>query len=147
VKATSASYTKRWLLHTVNEPVVSGDTVTITEGSSRLFVKSLLPAPRTITKVGGTGHQFDVNGVNYPPSQSWTADMGAWRIEVSPGSSATEHLFLHVLHATSSSVTSMPAVSLVEGEDMVGVEVGSHVVMFSRTGATIDSETYEYGGE
>jgi hypothetical protein len=146
VRATSASYTKKWLLHTVNEPVISGDTVTIQEGSSKLFVKSLLPSPRTITKVGGTGHQFDVNGVNYPPAQSLTPDMGAWRIEVSPGASAQEHLFLHVLYACGSNVNAMPVVHLIEGEEMVGVEVGTHVVMFSRTGATIDSETYQYGG-
>ncbi len=44
VRATSASYKKRWLLHSVNEPTITGDTVMVQEGTSRLFVKSLLPA-------------------------------------------------------------------------------------------------------
>ena len=117
----------------------------VQEGGSRLFVKSLLPSPRTIAKVGGAGHQFDVNGTNYPPSQAVTPDMGAWRIEVSPSVNADEHLFLHVLYACGSSVTTMPEARLVEGEEMVGVEVAGHVVMFSRTGASVDSETYRYG--
>jgi heparin/heparan-sulfate lyase len=145
VTATSASYKKRWLLHSVNEPTVSGDTVTVQEGSSRLFVKSLLPAPRTITKVGGSGHQFDVNGTNYPPSQTVTPDMGAWRFEVSPTVDAQEHQFLHVLYVCGSGTSSMPEARLVEGEAMVGVEVAGHVVMFSRTGAMVDEESYEYG--
>jgi hypothetical protein len=145
VRATSASYKKKWLLHTVNEPIVTGDTAMVTEGTSRLFVKSLLPAPRAIAKVGGAGHQFDVNGTNYPPSQTVTPDMGAWRIEVSPSVNAEEHLFLHVLYVCGSDVTAMPETNLVEGDEMVGVEVAGHVVMFSRTGATVDAETYHYG--
>ena len=145
VTATSASYKKRWLLHSVNEPTVSGDTVTVQEGSSRLFVKSLLPAPRTIMKVGGSGHQFDVNGTNYPPSQTVTPDMGAWRFEVSPTVDAQQHQFLHVLYVCGSGTSSMPEARLVEGEAMVGVEVAGHVVMFSRTGAMVDEESYEYG--
>ena len=145
VRATSAGYKKRWLLHSVNEPTITGDTVMVQEGGSRLFVKSLLPSPRTIAKVGGAGHQFDVNGTNYPPSQTATPDMGAWRIEVSPSVNADEHMFLHVLYACGSGVTTMPEARLVEGEEMVGVEVAGHVVMFSRTGAIVDSETYQYG--
>jgi hypothetical protein len=145
VTATNASYKKRWLLHSINEPAVGGDTVVVTEGASKLFVKSLLPAPRTITKVGGPGHQFDVNGTNYPPSQTLTPDMGAWRFEVSPSVNAEEHLFLHVMYVCGSGTTSMPEVRLIEGEAMVGVEVAGHVVMFSRTGAMVDEESYQYG--
>lgn len=145
VRATSASYKKRWLLHSVNEPTITGDTVMVQEGTSRLFVKSLLPSARAITKVGGPGRQFDVNGANYPPGQTITADMGAWRIEVSPSVNAEEHMFLHVLYACGSGVSTMPEATLIEGDEMVGVEVAGHVVMFSRTGATVDSETYEYG--
>jgi hypothetical protein len=145
VRATSATYKKRWLLHSVNQPTVTGDTVMIQEGTSRLFVKSLLPDPRQIVSVGGAGRQFDVNGVNYPPSQAVTGDMGAWRLEVSPSVNAEEQLFLHVLYVCGSGVSVMPEATLVDGGAMVGVEVAGRVVMFSKTGATVDSETYEYG--
>jgi len=145
VRATSASYKKTWLLHSVNEPTISGDTAMVQQGASRLFVKSLLPNPRAIAKVGGPGRQFEVNGTNYPPSQTITADMGAWRLEVSPSVNAQEHIFLHVLYACGTNVSAMPEVMLVEGEEMVGVEVAGRVVLFSRTGAIIDSETYQFG--
>jgi hypothetical protein len=71
--------------------------------------------------------------------------MGAWRFEVSPSVNAEEHLFLHVMYVCGSGTTSMPEVQLVEGEAMVGVEVAGHVVMFSRTGAMVDEESYQYG--
>lgn len=146
VRATSSSYAKKWLLHTIEEPVVSGDTFVVSEGGSKMFVKSLLPAARQITKVGGPGHEFDVNGANYPPAQSWTRDMGAWRVEVSPTTGAQEDLFLHVLYVGSSSVSAMPAVSLVEADEMVGVEVAGSVILFNRSANAVDSVTYEYGG-
>ena len=146
VRATSSAYTKKWLLHTIEEPAIVGDTFVVTEGASKMFVKSLLPAQRQMAKVGGTGHEFDVNGTNYPPSQSWTRDMGAWRVEVSPTVAAQEDLFLHVLYVTASSTSSMPAVSLVEAEEMIGVEVGGNVVLFNRSADAVDSVTYEYGG-
>ena len=99
-----------------------------------------------MSKVGGPGHEFDVNGTNYPPSQSWTRDMGAWRVEVSPSVAAQEDLFLHVLYVTASSTSSMPAVSLVEADEMIGVEVEGNVVLFNRSADAFDSVTYEYGG-
>jgi hypothetical protein len=145
VKATSPTYKKRWLLHTVNEPVVNGDTFTVTQGGSRMFVKSLLPGFRDVVKVGGPGHQFDVNGTNYPPAEAWTEDMGAWRLEVSPSLPSAEDLFLTVIYVTSASTTTMPDVEYIQGNQMIGARVGSHVVMFSATGAVVQSATYEYG--
>jgi hypothetical protein len=146
VRATSASYAKKWLLHTIEEPAITGDTFVVDEGGSRMFVKSLLPAQRQMVKVGGSGHQFDVNGTNYPPSQSWTRDMGAWRVEVSPTVVAQEDLFLHVLYVTSTSTSTMPSVSLIEADEMIGVEVDGNVVLFNRSADAVDSVTYEYGG-
>jgi hypothetical protein len=144
VKATSPSFTKRWLLHSVNQPAVSGNTATITNGSSKLVVTSVLPADASIARVGGTGHEFDTNGANYPPSQGWTEDMGAWRLEITPGANAAEHLFLTVLCVAGVSAAT-PDVGLVEGDEMVGVQVDGHVVLFSATGAAVEAATYEYG--
>ncbi len=145
VTATSASFKKRWLLHSINEPQVSGNTTVVQQGDSKLFIKTLLPTPFEIVKVGGSGHQFEVNGVNYPPSGDVPSDAGAWRIEVSPSTSSAENLFLHVLYVAGASVTSMPDVSLVESDEVVGAEIDGHVVLFSRSGIAVDSTTYEYG--
>jgi len=146
VDATSPSYQKTWLLHSLNEPQISGDLTVIQEGGSKLFVKTLMPTPFEITKVGGPGHEFDVRGVNYPPSGGADYDHGAWRVEVKPTTSAQEHLFLHVMYVTSSSTSSMPDVDLIDTDDVIGAEVGGHVVVFSKTGQSIDSVTYEYEG-
>jgi hypothetical protein len=143
VRATSPSFTKRWLLHSFNEPAVSGNTATITEGDSRLSVTSLLPPAASIGKVGGSGHEFDVNGTNYPPSGGWEKEMGAWRVEITPQTGATEHVFLTVLQVGAASAQP-DDVTLVQGEEMLGARIGSNVVMFSASGASVESETYEY---
>ena len=144
VTATSPSFTKRWLLHTINQPVINGNTATITRGNSKLVVTSVLPADGGITRVGGPGHEFDVNGTNYPQSQTWTEDMGAWRLEISPGTDAAEHFFLTVLCVADAGAAN-PDVELIEGDEMVGVQVDGHVVLFSATGAAVEAATYEYG--
>ena len=144
VKASSASFTKRWLLHSINQPVISGNTATITRGVSKLVVTSVLPANAGITRVGGAGHEFDVNGTNYPPAGGWVEDMGGWRLEITPGTSAAEHLFLTVLCVAGASEAT-PDVSLVEGDEMVGVQVDGQVVLFSATGAAVEEASYEYG--
>jgi hypothetical protein len=146
VVATSPSFEKKWLLHSIGQPQISGQVVTVTEGDSKLFIRTVLPSPSTITKVGGPGHEFEVNGVNYPPNGTPEEDAGSWRIEVSPTSQATEHFFLHVLYACDAGVTSMPEVSLIDAGEMVGVDVGGRVVVFSKTGVEIDSVEYEFGG-
>ncbi|MFH1502395.1 MAG: heparinase II/III family protein [Candidatus Eisenbacteria bacterium] len=146
VTATSPSFKKRWLLHSIGQPQVSGDTTVIQEGGSKLFVKTLLPDPFQITTVGGSGHQYDVNGVNYTPTESAPYDAGAWRIEVSPQVDKAEHLFLHVLYVGDASESAMPECRLVESDDVVGAEIDGHVVLFSKIGVAVDSATYEYGG-
>ena len=143
VRAASPAFTKRWLLHSFNEPAVSGNSATITEGDSRLSVTSLLPPAAAISKVGGPGREFEVNGTNYPPAGGWEKEMGAWRIEIAPQSSEEEHVFLTVLEV--GAAASQPAdVTLVEGQEMIGARVGTDVIMFSATGASVESETYEY---
>jgi hypothetical protein len=144
VHATSASYEKKWLLHSLNEPQISGDTAVIQEGDSKLFVRTIMPSPFQMTKIGGAGHEFDVNGVNYAPSGGADSDHGAWRIEVRPTTSAEEHLFLHVLYVADASMGSMPAVDPITTDDVVGVEIEGNVVVFSRSGDPLDPVMYDY---
>ena len=70
--------------------------------------------------------------------------MGGWRIEIEPGTDAAEHLFLTVLCVAEASEAT-PDVSLVEGDEMVGVQVDGQVVLFSAPGAAVEAATYEYG--
>jgi hypothetical protein len=70
--------------------------------------------------------------------------MGAWRLEITPGTSAADHLFLTVL-CVAGAGEATPDVGLVESDEMVGVQVNGQVVLFSATGAEVEEASYEYG--
>jgi hypothetical protein len=146
VTATSPSFTKKWLLHSINQPQVSGDTFSVTQGDSRLFVKTLLPTQHQITPVGGSGRQFEVNGVNYPPAGGGGSESGSWRVEVSPSTAANEHMFLHVLYATSSGVSSMPNVTFIDTGDFIGANVAGQTVLFTKSGQPGEDACWVSGG-
>jgi hypothetical protein len=91
VKSSNSRYQKKWLLHTVGEPSVSG-AITSTEvaghiytldgdsyrasnaaGNSALYGKVLLPKRHRIRKVGGEGYEFWVDGSS---PRNWGIDWG-----------------------------------------------------------------------
>jgi hypothetical protein len=131
VRATSPSFEKRWLLHSIGEPSIEGDTVLITQGASRLVVRSVLPAGASVSKVGGPGREFEVEGVNYVPTENLRDDMGSWRIEITPPDAAREHLFLTVLVIGAAAEASLPDVSFYEDENVVGVVVNGWKATFN----------------
>ena len=141
VTSKDASYPKRWLLHALREPAVQDDLVTVTEGRGRLFCRTLLPEGARIEKVGGPGREFEVEGVNYPPSPDKlreSPEAGAWRVEVQPAQAATEDLFLHVFQATEAGTEAMiPVERVTQGErEGVRLRVGGRTceALFNRTG-------------
>lgn len=159
VTALQSSYAKRWLLHAIHEPAVSGgvsseevpghivtydgDLVTIDRGGGRLFSRTLLPSPARIRKVGGSGFEFWVDdpGLNYPLSVP-DVEAGAWRVEVRPTAAATAHTFLHVLAVSTDGVTAMAPTRLVDAGAAHGAEVGARVVLFAKTSAPASSLDY-----
>jgi len=138
VESTNPEYKKRWLLHSQNEPVVSGQTFTITNGPGKLVGKTLLPAKATYGTVGGPGREFWVAGKNWPPGKDVRDDTGRWRLEVSPGSPARRDYFLHVLYATSAADKAYPDAQVSEADTQVTVTVKhrgtAYVVSFSKEG-------------
>jgi len=144
VAATSSSYQKKWLLHTINQPLISANQTVAVQGDSKMFVKTLLPASVSINRIGGSGHQFEVNGTNYAPSGGAPDDAGSWRIEVAPTNGQAETLFLNVIYICDSSEQSMPDTRLIEADGAIGVQVGGDVVMFSEDGAVLESIDYMY---
>lgn len=133
--STRADFAKTWLLHHANEPVVEGDTWRSDQDRGRIFCRTLLPADAVIEKVGGPGKEFLVDGVNYPidqgPSQYIIERgdnigqakykevpelMGRWRMEVRPGNSRTEDVFLHIIQVGDQTLAAMsPAEAVMEG--------------------------------
>ena len=177
-----SSYKKRWLLHSITEPQVDGTftsgtapnafggtpgytsidsgLVTITNGSGKLFSKTLLPTNPSITKVGGPdssgsynssgSYDFYVDGVNYYIGGTPTtgSEPGAWRIEVSPSTQQADDQFLHVIQTTNSSTPSMVPVQKIDAiaGNMVGTIIqdstSPRIVMFAKTTTPQSSVTY-----
>ncbi|MCK5321240.1 hypothetical protein KAJ38_01560 [Candidatus Pacearchaeota archaeon] len=172
---------KRWILHTKNNPVISGietivregkwsyngDSVAISDGNGRLFLKTLLPNNFKINKIGGDDPNIDggdqnfedgegnnyPNGYNfveifYPP---WTYDReyGSFRIEIEPTDTDVQEYnnFLNVLYPTSTLISVMPDTELIEISNMQGTlikdQISSWIVLFSKEGAEQNSVTYD----
>jgi len=146
VEATSPEFKKRWLLHSQNEPTVSGSktsptggrTFTITNGPGKLWGQTLLPGKVTYETVGGPGREFWVDGKNWPPGKGVRDDTGRWRLEVSPGAAAYRDYFLHLLYATDSEDTDYPKAEVSQNEKEVTLTIGhqgtTYVVTFSKQG-------------
>jgi hypothetical protein len=66
VTATRASFRKRWLLHTIDEPLIAGSEFVATVPSQdrtgraggRLEARVLLPRDAVIHTIGGRGFEF-----------------------------------------------------------------------------------------
>ncbi|WP_256761025.1 heparin/heparin-sulfate lyase HepB [Cohnella sp. WQ 127256] len=146
VTSADANFKKTWLLHSENEPDISGDTVTLerTEKgyNGKLVNRTLLPASNNaeITKIGGTGKEFFVDDVNYP-QEPWSEDSteaGAWRVEVSPKDKAETDVFLNVMQVMDAVDGPQPlATESIVSNEMVGVKIEDRVVLFSKSGLDI----------
>lgn len=145
VRATKASFRKRWLLHTLNEPAVSGQGFRVHlapqsrpgRGGGSLAANVLLPKDASITAVGGPGLEFFVDGVNYDErgtllknnSRTGPAngEPGAWRVEISPARENADDQFLVVLLPTPGNAAPSHRVRLLESGNRVGCEIiGAH---------------------
>lgn len=106
-------------------------------GDGRLAVETLLPRASEILSIGGPGHEFEIDGVNYPPKKNYDPDeAGRWRIEVSPSEPALRDYFLHVLSTSEARSREWPSVSVTEDEETVTVTVSDHdiEVRLAKTG-------------
>src|SRR6185369_14845880 len=95
VVSTDPNFRKAWLLHGVNPPGVDQNrdasagahqfnqakTFSFTEGRGELFVRTLLPRERVITRRGGAGHDFytpgDDRGGPWGSGQNWPLEEAA----------------------------------------------------------------------
>ncbi len=135
-------------LHTAGDTFVADDGVM--EG--RLFVKAMPTGAETpvVRTVGGPWHDFEVNGVNYGPTEATykrTYDdrvnamgVGGWRIELVGDAKAAQKQFLAVLQAATRKTEKMADVRPVQDADRTGVEITSGTrtfrVLFNTRGKT-----------
>ncbi len=179
VISTNSTFQKKWLLHSINQPTITGNKFVIQRAENAkdgpypgiwpggFMLSSLAYANSTcgltngcyqyagqltgfsvpvngtnaITTVGGPGHEFDdgtgtnqnecqysiqcadvgdpwglgdtnngcTAGTICPTSAAGPFEPGAWRIEETPASAATQDWFLNVLYASNTSDTTAPA--------------------------------------
>jgi hypothetical protein len=180
VNSTDPSYKKKWLLHTPNKLVggtevvavgtasngiievdgdtIADDTMTMTNGTGKLFLQVLLPASYTVNKVGGLSYRYYVeddgddsdgyDGSNHDgyTEQSWH-DYGNWRIEVSPKAANNFDTFLNVL-TPRSAVTGPVDLGVVLRADALAtvMKLGGHVIGLGTSGAIDADLTYDMPG-
>ena len=159
MSSTSADFKKTWLLHSIEEPTIDGSVATIQRAGptwddsgtydGKLVVESLLPEGATVTKVGGAGHEFWVEstGTNYAVTKGGAAEPGAWRVEVSPATAATDDLFLHVMSVMQSTESSQPTVVLVREGGMVGASADGWTALWSESGELLESGALTLQGQ
>lgn len=141
VTATKASFRKRWLLHTVEEPQIARDAFSVQispqkrmgHGGGRLEGMVLLPKEAEIHSIGGRGFEFFVDDRNYDENGTLPAaikklgpnngEPGAWRIEVTPPQDAIDDRFLVVLLPTVLGERPAHRVRLLESGNRVGCEI------------------------
>ncbi len=108
VESTSSEFRKRWLLHSIEEPIINKNNNYFTTFSKGSVVEGqiLLPKYSYINIVGGNGFEFFVDDRNYDENgKVWQKtkqkqnkpEPGKWRIEVSPQNQSTNDEFLVIL--------------------------------------------------
>lgn len=151
VVSSNPDFKKFWLLHCIEEPTIEGNRFIVkrtkNNDSGMLQNQVLLPdaSNARIEKVGGPGKEFWVFGTNYPndamPGRPDDAnERGAWRVEVSPATPATENYFLNVMQVADNTCPQMNEVKRIDAKRIVGVQIADRVVTFSKDSEPISGK-------
>ena len=144
VVAANPEFKKYWLLHSIEEPSIEGNTFTVKRtkngDSGMLHCSVLLPETddRTVTKIGGkkNGQEFWVFGQNYPNDPTSRKDpcneRGEWRVEISPKAPQAADCFLNVMQVADNNCKNLQQVERIDEEKVVGVKIADRTVFFSK---------------
>lgn len=94
VTALSPEYKKTFHMHCQTEPEIKGNTIIFTNGAGKAVCRVLSPENAVITKVGGEGRQFLIDGVNYPPKPPFVAEEGWGEVKISPAEQSLTDVFV-----------------------------------------------------
>ncbi|MDG0794949.1 stalk domain-containing protein [Cohnella ginsengisoli] len=160
IDTPNAGTEKKWLLHTIGEPTVEGNrytSVMTKQGyDGKLVTDTLLPKSDelNVQKIGGPGHEFEVNGVNKAikastPTNIAALEAGEWRLELSDKTPANRTQFLNAMQVMDASNGSVPQdVYYSETDDYAGARISDRVVFFAKGfDLTADHATVTFTGE
>lgn len=160
VISSNKDFKKTWLCNGMYEPEINGNRTVFTntggtnDGSEtyngKLTIDTLLPASAAITKVGGEGHQHEVNGVNwFGLNSSGSVNEGeGWRVEISPSNANEKDYFLNVMQVGDADGAEALPVTAIETDKVAGAVVADRVVVFGKDrDRTKDNVEFSFGGE
>jgi hypothetical protein len=148
VVSSNPEFKKFWLLHSMEEPAISGNNTTIALNqrgwTGKMVNTTLLPEAKNmeLIPVGGPGKEFWVFGKNYEslPLRGDPDDFetGDWRVELIPGKPSAEDYFLNVMQVMDKSYAKNLPVERIQGEMTTGVKISDRIVLFSKTSDVLD---------
>ena len=151
VTSSKASFKKTFLLHMQTEPEVSGNITVITNNGGKLVNQTLLPNDAVITKVGGEGNEFSINGVNYPSTvmkyYKNSIEAGWGRVEISPADENLSDSFLNVMYVTDEGSAVEAKAELIESDSAVGARLGDYVIVFAESSERADKISFTIPGD
>ncbi len=136
ITSKDKTFKKTFILNTVQEPTVEGNTTTIvrnTDGyNGKLVNQTLYPTDATIEPIGGPGKQWWIFDQNYPPSgvddQTYNASWG--RIEISPSVESETDYFLNAMYMTDADKVVEAKAELIENDVILGAKLDDTVAIF-----------------
>ncbi len=137
------NFTKTFLLHTVNEPEINEDELTavITAGDGRLFLHSLSGA-QTISKIGGEGFAYWINGKNcldeYSTSDNYNKIWG--RMELSATGNLSD-AFLTAMYVSDATNGEALEVKYLDSDSVECALIMDKIIAFTKT--TSDAQQYK----
>lgn len=155
ITADREDMTKKFLLHTKNEAVISdsngdgiAETVTTVNGDGKLVLTALV-GNQNMVAIGGEGRAFEINGNNcydgrpgYTTKPTWAENGGyeptdhydqMWgRVEITNTGSLSSN-FLNVLYVTDSSNSEALTPTLIETDAVYGASLADVVAVFARS--------------
>ena len=102
ITSASSSAKKTFLLHVPAQPTINDKTVTVSKSGGKLVLQNVIGG-NTITSVGGSGHNYDVDGTQCisrdDNNNVITSDDGFWgRVEITTGSGSKTNQLLNVMY-------------------------------------------------
>lgn len=151
VTAANASFKKTFQLHMQTEPEVDGNTTVITNKGGKLVNQTLLPNDAVITKVGGEGNEFNINGVNYPSTmmkdENNSLEAGWGRVEISPVAENLSDSFLNVMYVTDEDSAIDAKSELIESDSAVGARLGDYAMVFAKSTERAEKISFTIPGD
>jgi hypothetical protein len=139
----------------VNKPEINGSVINSTisghiethnaneyfvrNGTGNLSVRTLLPESVETTLIGGIGHEYWVDGINYnplsvPDTNFYTA--GNWRIEVRPDILTDTVIYLHTISIGDNNKKSQFGGTVYKTKESIAIDWDTTLFFFAAKGDT-----------